>query len=272
MMQLTNLNFHLTFPPVADGISRLLSVADSEGAYTKEELSQQTGIPTGKSSGKVVPYINYAAYMGLLIFHAENHKYTLATTPLGRELRQQDPGLHEKVSLLVCHSRLTSQSTGASLWAYFFKSIFPRYPGGIVETLLKDELQKAAKQGAEVNKGPFLSAYTGMFAPLRLLDMSNGNLAVSSSTYDSDSLYAYAYGLLYEWETRFPERREITADDLYGLQMMSTYGLNRDAFADLIQRLADTGILHFNRQLVPYTVIQNRSSEDMIPLLYSLLC
>lgn len=63
MVQLSNLNFHQTFPPTTDGISRLLSVADRGGAYTKEEISQMTGIPTGKSSGKVEPYIRYAVYM-----------------------------------------------------------------------------------------------------------------------------------------------------------------------------------------------------------------
>ena len=272
MEQLVNLNFHLTFPPVSDGISRLLSVADQEGAFTKEEISQQTGIPTGKSSGKVVPYINYAVYMGVLTDQAKDGKHILATTSFGRELRMQDPGLQEKASLFVCHARLTSQITGASLWAYFFKSIFPRYPDGITEMLLKDELQKAAAPCVEVNKGPFVSAYSGMFAPLRLLDMSGGRIAASKGSYDPESLYAYAYGLLYEWENHFPNRKELTADELRDLEMATTFGLSLDVFGELLQRMADAEIIRFNRQLVPFTVIQNRSSEDMIPLLYSLLC
>lgn len=272
MEQLVNLNFHLTFPPVADGISRLLSVADQGAAFTKEEISQQTGIPTGKSSGKVMPYINYAVYMGLLDDRVEDNKHTLATTPLGHELRMQDPGLHENASLLVCHLRMTSQATGASLWAYIFKSIFPRYPDGITEALLKDELQKAAKPGVEVNKGPFISSYTGMFAPLRLLDTSRGRYSASVGNYDHESLYAYAYGLLYEWENLLPSRKEITADELLDLKMATTFGLNRDVFSELLQRFADAGIIKFNRQLVPFTVIQNRRAEDVIPLLFSLLC
>jgi len=272
MQPLVNLNFHLTFPPAVDGISRLLSVADREGAYTKEELSQQTGIPTGKSSGKVVPYINYSVYMGLLSDCIKNGKHILTLTSLGRELWHQDPGLREKVSLLICHARLASQVSGASLWAYFFKSIFPRYPDGISDALLKDELQKAAKPGAEVNKGPFLSAYSGMFGPLRLLNGSGDCLSAAAGTFDPEALYAYAYGLLYEWESLFPERREITTDELLRLQMAATFGLSRDSFADLLQHLADIRILYFNRQLIPCTVIRERQSEDMIPLLYSLLC
>jgi len=272
MQPLANLNFHLTFPPTADGISRLLSAADQGGAYTKEELSRQTGIPTGKSSGKVVPYINYSVYMGLLTDRLEDGRHTLTTTSLGRELRLQDPGLREKVSLLVCHSRLTSQISGASLWAYFFKSIFPRYPDGISNELLKDELQKAARSGAEVNKGPFLSCYSGMFSPLRLLTDDGSRMGVNIGNIDSELLYAYAYGLFYEWETLFPDRGEITADELRMMQMAVTFGLNRDSFSALLQQLADTGLLHFNRQIVPYTVIKDRCSEDMIPLLYSLLC
>lgn len=272
MFQLSNLNFHQTFPPIPDGISRLLSVADRGGAYTKEEISQQTGIPTGKSSGKVEPYIRYAVYMGLLKDDVEGGKHTLSTTSLGQELRLQDPGLMETVSLFLCHTRLSSKQTGASLWAYLFKMVLPGYPDGITETLLRDELQKAAKPGTEVNKTPFLSSYSGMFGPLRLLSTDGGRLCAAASFCDPERLYGYAYGLLYEWETVFPERKEITAEELRSLNLTTTFGLSREAFEDLLHRLSEAGILHFNRQLVPYTVIKAQTSDEMIPLLYSLLC
>ena len=272
MQALSNLNFHQTFPPTTDGISRLLSVADQEGAYTKEELSQQTGIPTGKSSGKVEPYICYAVYMGLLEDRLESGKHRLSITPLGQELRLQDPGLMEQVSLMACHARLCSKHSGASLWSYLFKAVLPRYPDGIADVLLKDELQQATNSNSEVNKGPFLSSYSGMFAPLQLFSDDGGRLRAASSSHSPELLYAYAYGLLYEWEGTYPDRKEITGEELYNLNMAVTFGLSQDAFAELLHQLEGCGILRFNRQLAPFTVIQICKSEEMIPKLYSLLC
>lgn len=272
MQALSNLNFHQTFPPTTDGISRLLSVADQGGAYTKEELSEQTGIPTGKSSGKVEPYIRYAVYMGLLKDQSEGGKHALSITPLGEEIRLQDPGLMELVSLMVCHARLTSGYSGASLWAYLFKSVLPRYPDGISDVLLKDELQQASNSSTEVNKGPFLSSYSGMFAPLRLLSSEEVRLRAMSSSFDPELLYAYAYGLLYEWEGMYPDRKEITGDELRSLNLSATFGLSKNAFSNLLHRLEEDGILRLNRQLVPFTAIKSATSKEMIPKLYSLLC
>ena len=64
-MAKNNLNFHQTFPPTADGLSRLTLDCPVGEALTKEQISEKTGIPTGKSNGKVEPYLAYAEYMGL---------------------------------------------------------------------------------------------------------------------------------------------------------------------------------------------------------------
>ena len=62
----TNLNFHQTFKPERQYISGLLSEIECCNGLDIQEISNQTGIPTGKSSGKVEPTISYAEYMGLI--------------------------------------------------------------------------------------------------------------------------------------------------------------------------------------------------------------
>ena len=66
MTKTCNLNFHQTFKPEAQYISSILSVADDETPYDIKDISNLTGIPSGKSSGKVEPHILYSYYMGLI--------------------------------------------------------------------------------------------------------------------------------------------------------------------------------------------------------------
>lgn len=46
-------------------IGRLLRIADRR-ERSVQEISEETGIPTGKFTGKVKPHIEYARYMGLI--------------------------------------------------------------------------------------------------------------------------------------------------------------------------------------------------------------
>ena len=43
-----------------------MKLAQTDYSGTKEEISCLTGIPTGKTSGKVIPHTRYAAYMGFI--------------------------------------------------------------------------------------------------------------------------------------------------------------------------------------------------------------
>ena len=58
------LEFHKTFSAETGYVSKILQLAIEKISGTKDELSKISGIPTGKTSGKVIPHIKYAAYMG----------------------------------------------------------------------------------------------------------------------------------------------------------------------------------------------------------------
>ena len=62
----SNLNFHQTFKPEIQYISSILSISDGSTSYEIKDISNLTGIPNGKSSGKVEPHILYSYYMGLI--------------------------------------------------------------------------------------------------------------------------------------------------------------------------------------------------------------
>lgn len=70
-----NLNFHQTFKPEKQYIGSILDVANMNKALSIKDISALTGIPNGKSSGKVEPHIQYANFMGLVDFEKKMDLY-----------------------------------------------------------------------------------------------------------------------------------------------------------------------------------------------------
>ena len=60
--------FHRTFVPEMHYVAALLQYAASSEKGTEQEISVRTGIPTGKSDGKVPAIMGYASGMGLSTF------------------------------------------------------------------------------------------------------------------------------------------------------------------------------------------------------------
>ena len=249
---------------------RLLEACDAGEALTKEQISERTGIPTGKSSGKVEPHIWYCEYMGLIQDSRFEGKHILTLTNLGRELLNQDPGMQEKVSTAVCHARISSLFGGAALWSLLFKEIFPKYPQGVSDSVLKDEIDKRFETA--VKTGPFFSSYSGLFDNLSLISRTGSLSAVAKASLDKDLLYVYAYALLFEWENAYPKQAEITASEVNALHIGETFGLKSSTYYEVLEALSERGIVRFNRQLAPYTLLRLQSSESIIPQLYSELC
>ncbi len=272
---MSKVNFHQTFPPTLEYLSRLLEITDMNDALSKEEISEITGIPTGKSSGKVEPHIDYAIYMGLVEnISNQSGKYKLKRTKLGNIIMREDLGLREEVTQLLCHIRLTSPSTGAFLWKLLIRGILPNYPDGIRFLLLEDELKKqpvfATKKA--VNMGPFFTTYEISFETFSLISRSKEILTIVAQNFKNELLYVYAYALLYEWEQIFPQYDEITADQLSTLKFAAAFGFADIVAYSILEKLFEKSIIRINGQLSPFTIIKNASSDAMIEKAYSLLC
>ena len=114
-------NFHKTFAPQDSYLSKILELASEQYIGTKEDISEVTGIPTGKTSGKVVPHILYAYYMGLIYYKFERGGYTLSLTPLGKLVRENDKYLFEDITKMICHYSLCDEYTGANIWSFVYR-------------------------------------------------------------------------------------------------------------------------------------------------------
>ena len=270
-----NLNFHQTFPPESSYLSRLFDIVGYNYSMSKEEISELTGIPTGKSSGKVEPMIKYAQYMGLITDEISEGKHNLSLTPLGEIVLAEDMGFQEELTLWLCHARLCSVN-GAPLWYEMIKHVLPKYNYDVKNIYIQDELERVFQNKREIHIAPFYSSYANMFKRLKIVEKSEETTTLKNNFLKNEFLYLYAYTVLYEWEALYVDEHntvlnEITGDEFESMMLPQTLGLSETDFEKMLRLLEEHNIIKFNRQLVPYTVIKLANSKEILPLLYSLL-
>jgi len=150
-------NFHKSFIPERRFIHALLRFAASGGAGSIQEIAQATGIPTGISSGKVAPILDYCRGMGLLTLpEGRNAIKKPDLTPFGRVILLEDPYLKAEITQWIAHLNLCGQEGGAEVWYQLFwngaarlgpaferddlenwlASIFETKPGGLIGPLV----------------------------------------------------------------------------------------------------------------------------------------
>lgn len=100
------LNAAQTFLPDRRLLGLLLRFAANGGSGDKEAIAAETGIPTGKSTGKVTPMIHYGRGMGLISGTNASGVWQLGATALGREVLREDPFLSEPQTLWLLHLML----------------------------------------------------------------------------------------------------------------------------------------------------------------------
>ena len=277
-----NLEFHQTFKPERNCLNSLLTDLDICSGKDVQEISKITGIPTGKSSGKVVPTICYLEYMGMITETLINKKYNFLYTALGKTVMAEDPGLMEPLTLLLMNCMLLRKYEGAELWHYIICDIFPKYHGEISKLNLEKELSLHFQKN--VNLAPFNGTYSSLFAQLNFLNICSNNYVLVSHIFNEEYIYLYAY-VLYEywdeWVNSFsPEehnnlkisRVEITAPQINKVGFRLSFAWNEQEEYHALEAMHDKGIISLNRQMVPFSIRRIYSKEQLIDLLYSELC
>lgn len=263
-----DIEFHKTFQPTESYITKIMELAGKHYAGTKEEISSMTGIPTGKTSGKVIPHIRYAKYMGLVDYEKVNAAYHLSLTPLGEIVFQQDPYLFEDITKWICHYHMTDPDQGAYLWAFLYHVLPFQLDMPISNELIarKNEETWGKKFDLGVVKRTYME---GCFSTLRALDWNDG-LTFQHCYYSSELKYVYAYTLLNCWEHYFPTKQELTVYEIESeLKWSRRFGMDETEMMTVLDELEDEGILKLNRQLHPCTVIRAASASEQLVNLYA---
>lgn len=268
-----NLNFHQTFSPEKEAIAQILNLARKENRpLDKDEISKMTTIPTGESSGKIVPTIIYAEYMGLLDIEKSGGYFKLSLTSLGETISNEDPYLSEPITMWACHYNLTSKESQAKVWSYVFNEIIPQLGTAISKEVFINIINKYFLK--EINLTPFRSCYLNdrSFGNLGLMKDEGNKYIFTPHKVDPTYKYLYAYQLLLCWERHLEDRTEITIDEIRdSLYFGNSYLWNERNLLNLLDLLQDERIILMNRQLNPITVVKQEKSINMLNRVYSLL-
>lgn len=272
-----SVNFHKTFVPEEVYITKILELAENNFCGTKEQISDITGIPTGKTSGKVVPHIKYAEYMGMINYQLEKSVFRLSLTKLGETVLSQDKYFFEDITKLICHFNICDKDKGAYIWSFIYFKQSLMFEEKISFDFLKKKYHDLFLIDADLS--PFKRAYRddGFWGKLGLFDSQalsdkSGELCLNSLFYNDVFKFAYAYTLFSSWDTYFQDTREITTEQIADeLRWNKRLGFDEDEMLFVLEELETEGLVKLNKQLVPYTVIRTAETNDVLPRLYELL-
>lgn len=271
-MKKYNLNFHQTFCPDKNYISKLLLKTSDLKLVTKEQISEITTIPTGNSSGKVEPTIEYMKYMNLIEYTKESNVYTISKTPLGEVITREDPYLSEKISLVMLNYFLTSKLFGAEMWHKVLREIPYEYGRNVSANIVVKEVEAYYKK--KVKMGALNSTYINdySFKEVNIVDIDKENYSYNSIKYNFEEIYMYSYTLIRELEYLDNERKEFTINEIIDdLKWNLGFGWTKDEAYNVLERLENKGIIKINKQLNPITIIVNKKSKHILNDIYSLL-
>lgn len=268
-----HLNFHQSFSPELEYLSRIVNLADAnEGPLTKEEISERTMIPTGKVSGKVEPHIYYAAAMKLITFKKLEKRFICKLTPLGKKIALEDPYLVESISKLILHSFLADKHSAAIMWSYIFNELIPKVKPSFSNELIQSAVERHFSMN--VNLTPFRTCYSSdlSFGDLGLIRSGDKDYYLDAHRVASENVYAYGYVLLEKWSKQLKGRSEITFDEITDVLYFGRVFLwGERQIRDALDLMQEVGLISVNAQLSPITIIKNQNSSYCLDKMYSLL-
>lgn len=263
-----DVDFHKTFTPQEQYITKIMELADKEYIGTKEDISEVTGIPTGKTSGKVIPHIRYAKFFGLIEYVKEGAKFSLSLTDLGRVVYKEDKYLFEKATKLICHYNISDEMDGALIWQFMYYGFPFRFDEEIGLNLINKRKEEVF--GREVKLDVIRKTYMDEFMKSTNLIEFEDYVIFNSQIAESQYTKLYGYLLLKSWEKYLPKENEITMGQLIEkFSWGKRLGFMEDEIMGVLDDLSDEGYVKLNKQLHPCTIIKTETSENIVDKIYS---
>lgn len=267
-------SFHQTFIPERVYLSAMLSFAAAEKDGSVQEISAQTGIPMGKSSGKTPAVLDYCCGMGLLTIPPKTGAVkSPRLTPFGRVVLLEDKFLKQPLTQWLAHLHLCRPDAGAEAWFLTFvkarKILGDAFKQEQLESFLRDE--SGGKFSTSL-VGPLIRTYTDPAGLLdtRLLGVSaSGEVSRRPAPISKDFVRGYAAWLIRLLEAHFPEQREVAANDLKVRTFWDDIGGWSPAQSDqLLTLIQERHLIDINRQLRPWVITRLCPSAEVWATIY----
>lgn len=265
------LNFHRTFIPERHLVQALLDYAAQRKSGTLSEIAEDTGIPMGRSTGKLPAIIDYALGMGLIRKEpAASGVKCFALTPFGRSVFLCDPMLSEPFTQWMVHLHLCLPDEGAAAWHLVFGRGRDVLGSRFRETELENYLVREFGPGRN-RTGPLVRTYLRdeALGRARILERQEGMVLRNKAPLSQDYGAGYAAFASMLMERSFGDASQVPVNELEEKTRWFSVCLwgesDLEAALSLMER---TGFVSIDRQVRPYLIEKKFDSASLWPKIY----
>ena len=267
-------NFHKTFIPERRYLKAILQFASAGKEGDVQAIADATGIPTGKSSGKVMPAIDYCKGMGLITLSESSKQKAVKApnlTPFGRIVLLEDPFLKEPVTQWMAHLNLCGAARGADIWYQVFFQGTQALGARFEKERLEAYLQNVYNSQAKNLMGPLVRMYDdpAAFAACGALVEKQGVIQRKTGPVNEEYAWAYSAWVLEAMEIFFPEQNQVTVTDLdraAGWKTIPGWGI--DESQQILALLEQKGLLTVERHMNPWIIQSVGTSSNVWKKIY----
>lgn len=265
-MSLLPRNFHRTFMPERCYINEMLRFAAAGKSGDYQVIAQETGIPMGKSTGKVPAILDYCRGMGMITIDEKNRSSVKSPelTPFGRIVLLEDPLVSERITQLIAHFNLCNPDNGADAWCHvFFRG---RYILGMRfgREQLNDYLADIYGVQSKNLIGPMIRMYQDDASFLRagILSETDNEIERLSAPSMREYSNAFAAWILSLMERFFPKNNQVAITEferICGWQSIS--GWSDAQVSEILSILEAKSAIGVDRQMQPWIIRKHGDSK-----------
>lgn len=259
-------NFHKTFVPERRYLHAILKFAARGGKGDIEQIAEETGIPTGKSSGKVGPSLDYCRGMGLIwVPKTRSSAKSPELTPFGRVALLEDPFLKEPLTQWIAHLRLCDVEDGAEIWYQTFFRGSARLGVQFSRESLDEWLASSCDTTGGGLIGPLVRMYEdeAAFKSCGVLSESMGTVTRRGAPIDNAMALGYGAWLVSMMESITEAGTQVTITELEARRGWRTVaGWNLAEAQRVLELVERNGILTVDRQMSPWILRAKCTSTD----------
>ncbi len=255
-------SFHATFMPERRYLTAILDYAAAgKAAGSMKEMSEETGIPMGESSGKQPAILRYAQAMGLVEL-GDSTVIRPVLTDFGRAVYEEDRFLGEELTQWLVHFNLCRGDIGAETWHY----VFAKAMLGATFNKMQLEEYLVGIFGGKNRVGPMLVTYSDDAALARagVLSVEGASIVRSKAPLVKSFAYAYSAYLLSLMEAFFSRETQVTVTDFsHKTEWFNVCFWAEHEIETALTMMADTGSISVDRQMRPWIIERRGTSYEL---------